>query len=83
MEQGRWATLLEMVDLLLNEKSKLWPKFLVNDVDLPGDVKPEAKKEGEIRLLPANSLTGSIITDAMGDIKTYTQSCSKEGAIKQ
>jgi hypothetical protein len=45
MEQGRWATLLEMVDLLLNEKSKLWAKVPgERRLNMPGDVKPEAKE---------------------------------------
>jgi hypothetical protein len=68
------ATLLEMVDLLLNEKSQLWPKFLMKK-----DVDPTTKKALRQKI---DELCGYFdwknhYFDGMGDIKRYTQLTSK------
>jgi hypothetical protein len=68
------ATLLEMVDLLLNQESKLWPKFLKEDVDLAATKKALQQQ--------IDTLCGYFdwkyhYYDAMGEIKTYTLLSSK------
>jgi hypothetical protein len=72
------ATLLEMVDLLLNEKSELWPKFFVKD-PVTMDVFPSTKRElrNEIDALCGLFDWKDHYFDALGEFKTYTQLTNK------
>jgi hypothetical protein len=65
------ATLLEMVDLLLNEDSQLWSKVLMEEKNVDLTIKDTYRKKFD-------ALCGFFnwkhhYWDAMGDIKTYTK----------
>ncbi len=71
------ATLLEMVDLLLNQNSKLWPKFLKEDVNSAATKKALLQ---QIDTLCSFFDWKHHFYDAMGDIRAYTQLSSKNKA---